>query len=107
MITLKDLFDYLLVDKRVAYYDPNFIWIESLGIRVEVLISTGSNREVHYALLVPVGIHHRKVLGNMLIKTIGVCFDQKYIKHTDVLELSSEELDILKEEFNTLFILRT
>jgi len=100
MITLKDLFDYLLVDKRVAYYDPNFIWIESLGI-------IGSNREVHYALLVPVGIHHRKVLGNMLIKTIGVCFDQKYIKHTDVLELSSEELDILKEEFNTLFILRT
>jgi hypothetical protein len=103
MITLKNLLEHLLEDKRVAYYHPNFIWIESLGIKVEVLISTGK-LAVHYAFLMPVGIGKTKILGNMLIKRIGL--DQGYIKETDELELSTEEIEVLREEFNNLFIFK-
>jgi hypothetical protein len=108
MITIKDLLDHLLKDdKRIAFYYPNYIWIECLKIRLEVLISTSTSKDtVHYALIVPVGYNQHKILGNLLIRVIN---KEKTIKNrideSDVLDLNTTDLAKVLEDFNTLFIL--
>lgn len=101
-MTLDHLLEILLKkDKRIAFYYPNYIWIESLKIRIEVLISLGSEG-VHYGLIVPVEKHH-KVLGNVLIK-VASSKNANSIEGSDVLNLSDSELVKLLDDFNSLFI---
>lgn len=108
MITLKNLLeDILKQDKRLAFYYPNYIWIESLKIRIEVLISTSTSKDtVHYALIVPVGYNQHKVLGNLLIRVLNKDKEEfTSIKESDVLDLNTSDLVKVLEDFNSLFIL--
>lgn len=100
MITLKNFLAHLLEDMRVAFYYPNYIWIENLKMRMEILISEGD--DVHYAVIVPVG-RQNKILGNLLIK-VASRKNTGSIDVSDVLELSDSDLAKLLEDFNNLFM---